>query len=152
MKHIFLLLFGIFSALAGAQELPPPPAMANSSQQKLIDEFIEVSHYKEALINYAKEYIELRMFDYDVTPPKELLTKEQARSIISNFDFNKLRISLYSSFSFIPEENLKKLIAFHKSIGGTLSKNNSVLLMTDTINFNIRNQIDYAIENLKNKR
>lgn len=151
MKHIFLLLFGIFSALAGAQELPPP-AMANSSQQKLIDEFIEVSHYKEALINYAKEYIELRMFDYDVTPPKELLTKEQARSIISNFDFNKLRISLYSSFSFIPEENLKKLIAFHKSIGGTLSKNNSVLLMTDTINFNIRNQIDYAIENLKNKR
>ncbi len=149
MKHIFLLLFGIFSALAGAQQLPPPPAMANSSQQKLIDEFIEVSHYKEALINYAKEYIELRMFDYDVTPPKKLLTKEQARSIISNFDFNKLRISLYSSFSFIPEENLKKLIAFHKSIGGTLSKNNSVLLMTDTINFNIRNQIDYAIENLK---
>lgn len=149
MKYIFLLLFVAFSSWAEAQMTPPPPAMANSSQQRLIDEFIEVSHYKEALINYAAEYLELKMFDYSATPPKELLTKKQAQTIISNFDFDGFKISLYSSFSSIPEENLKKLIAFYKSIGGKLSKNNSVLLMTDAINFNIRNNVDYAIENIK---
>lgn len=149
MKHIFLLLFIIASSLAGAQSIPPPPAMSNSSQQKLIDEFIEVSHYKEALINYAKEYLELKMFDYSVDPPKELLTKEQASSIIRKFDFDDFKISLYSSFSFISENNLKELIRFHKSINGKLSKNNSALLMTPDIDLNIKNQMDYAIENTK---
>lgn len=149
MKHIFLLLFIAISSLAGAQSIPPPPAMSNSHQRKLIDEFIEVSHYKDILINYAKEYLELKMFDYSVDPPKELLTKEQANSIIKKFDFDDFKISLYSSFSFISENNLKELIRFHKSINGNLSKNNSVLLMTPDIDFNIKNQMDYAIENIK---
>lgn len=148
MKLVFLLLF-VISSLFNAQALPPPPAMANSSQQKLIDEFIEVSYYKEALINYAKDYLELKMFDYSVDPPKELITKEQARSIINRFNFDEFKISLYSSFSFIPEKNLKELIQFHKGIGGKLSKDNSVFLITPTIDLNIKNQMDYAIENIQ---
>lgn len=149
MKYIFLLLFVAVSSWTEAQTTLPPPATANSSQQRLIDEFIEVSHYKEALINYAAEYLELKMFDYSTSPPKELLTKKQAQTIIRNFDFDGFKISLYSSLSSIPEENLKKLIALYKNIGGKLSRNNSVLLMTDAINFNIRNNVDYAIENIK---
>lgn len=149
MKSIILLFSIVISSLAGAQTLLPPPAMANVAQKRLIDEFIEVSHYKEALINYAKEYIELKMFDYNVDPPKELLTKDQARSIIKNFDFDGFKVSMYSSFSLIPEENLKELIKFHKTVGGSLSRGNSALLMTPTIDLNIKNQIDYAIENIK---
>ncbi|WP_312286600.1 hypothetical protein [Chryseobacterium gleum] len=148
MKLVFLLLF-VMSSLFNAQALPPPPAMANSSQQKLIDEFIEVSHYKESLINYAKDYLELKMFDYNVDPPKELITKEQARSIINGFNFDEFKISLYSSFSFIPEKKLKELIQFYKGIGGKLSKDNSVFLITPTIDLNIKNQMDYAIENIQ---
>ncbi|WP_238555137.1 hypothetical protein [Chryseobacterium sp. P1-3] len=49
MRYIFSLLFIISSSFAGAQDLPSPPAMANSSQQKLIDEFIEVAHYKKSI-------------------------------------------------------------------------------------------------------
>lgn len=150
MKYIVSLFFVVFSSLAVAQEFPPPPpAMSNLSQQKLIDEFIEASHYKEALINYAKEYLELKMFDYNLDPPKELLTNKQANSIINNFNFDDFKISLYSSFSFISEKNLKELIKFHKSIGGKLSRGNSALLMTPTIDLNIKNQMDYAIENIK---
>ncbi|ROI02170.1 hypothetical protein EGI16_14935 [Chryseobacterium sp. G0240] len=149
MRYIFSLFLIIFSSFSGAQELPPPPAMANSSQQKLIDEFIEVSHYKEALINYAKDYLKLKMFDYSVDPPKKLLTKEQAISVINSFNFDDFKISLYSSFSFISEKNLKELIEFHKGIGGALSRNNSVFLITPTIDLNIKNQLDYAIENIQ---
>ncbi|MCJ7934342.1 MAG: hypothetical protein MUW56_12060 [Chryseobacterium sp.] len=149
MKPVFLLLFVVFTSLAEAQATPPPPAMANSSQQQLIDEFIEVSQYKEALINYAKDYLELKMVDYSADPPRELLTKEQARLIINNFNFDDFKISLYSSFSFISEKNLKELIKFHKSIGGALSRDNSTLIMTPTIDLNIKNQMDYAIENIQ---
>ncbi|MBP2618700.1 hypothetical protein [Chryseobacterium jejuense] len=149
MKYIVSLLFVMFSYLISAQELPAPPAMSNSSKQQLIDEFIEASHYQKALINYAKEYLELKMFDYSVDPPKELLTKEQVHTIISNFNFDDFKISLYNSFSFISEDHLKELIKFHKSIGGRLSKNNSALLMTPAIDLNIKNQMDYATENTK---
>lgn len=149
MRYIVSLLFVVFSSLAHAQTFPPPPAMANSSQRKLIDEFIEASHYKEALVNYAKGYLELKMFNYSVDPPKELLTKEQAHSIIKNFDFDDFKISLYSAFSFISEKDLKELIKFYKGIGGQLTQNNSVLLMDPNIDLNIKNQMDYAIENIK---
>jgi hemolysin activation/secretion protein len=151
MKQIILLVSIIYSSVAGAQTLPPPAA-ANLAQKQLINEFIEASHYKEALINYAKNYLEGKRFNYDTNPPKELITKEQARSIIDHFDFEGLRFSLQSSLSFISEENLKELVKFHKSIGGKLSKNNTVLLMTPAIDFNVKNQIEYAIENTKNKR
>ncbi|MBO9692913.1 hypothetical protein [Chryseobacterium sp.] len=149
MKSVFILFFAVFSSLGNAQATPPPPAMSNSSQQKLIDEFIEVSHYKEALINYAKDYLELKMFDYSVSPSKELLSREQVKSIIKHFNFDEFKISLYSSFSFISEKNLKDLIQFHKGIGGTLSKDNSAFLITPTIDLNIKNQMDYAIENIQ---
>ncbi|REC49176.1 hypothetical protein DRF67_05390 [Chryseobacterium pennipullorum] len=149
MKPIFLMLFIAAASFTQAQAFPPPPAVANSSQKQLIDEFLEVSRYKEALINYAKEYLELKMFDYNVDPPKELLTKEQARTIINRFDFDDFKPSLHSSLSFISEKNLKELIQFHKGIGSTLSRDNSVFLITPSIDLNIKNQIDYAIENIK---
>ncbi|WP_407483439.1 hypothetical protein [Elizabethkingia meningoseptica] len=149
MKRGLLLLFIILSVCGSAQQLPPPPAMSNLEQKRLIDEFIEVSNYKEALTNYAKFYLGLKMFDYDVSPPKELITKEQARSIINNLNFEDFKISLYSSLSFISQENLKELIQFHKKIGGQLSKNNSVFLITPTIDLNLKNQLDYMIENIK---
>ena len=150
MKQIILLVSIMYSSVAGAQTLPPPPAAANLVQKQLINEFIEISHYKEALINYAKNYLEGKRFDYDTSPPKELITEEQAHSIIDHFDFEGLRFSLQSSLSLIPEKNLKELVKFHKNIGGKLSKNNAVLLMTPAIDFNVKNQIDYAIENIKN--
>ncbi|RXM52010.1 MULTISPECIES: hypothetical protein [unclassified Chryseobacterium] len=149
MRYIVSFLFVVFSSFVAAQELPSPPAMSNLSKQRLIDEFIEVSYYKEALNNYAREYLELKMFDYSVDPPKQKLTKEQVQTIIKNFNFDDFKISLYSSFSFISEENLKNLIKLHKNIGGQLSGNNSVLLMTPAIDLNIKNQMDYAIENIK---
>ncbi|MDE5430545.1 hypothetical protein [Elizabethkingia meningoseptica] len=149
MKRGLLLLFIILSVCVGAQQLPPPPAMSNLEQKRLIDEFIDVSNYKEALTNYAKFYLELKMFDYDVSPPKELITKEQAQSIINNLNFEDFKISLYSSLSFISQENLKELIQFHKKIGGQLSKNNSVFLITPTIDLNLKNQLDYMVENIK---
>lgn len=149
MKRIALFLFVLFSIWGSAQQLPPPPAASNLSQKRLIDEYIEVSHYKESIINYAKNYLELKMFDYNADPPQELLTKEQARSIIDNFNFDHVKSSLYSSFSFIPEEKLKELIKFHKAIGGRLSKDDSAFLITPTLDLNIKNQLDYAIENIK---
>ncbi|MCL1665380.1 hypothetical protein M2T78_14015 [Elizabethkingia ursingii] len=150
MKRGILLLFIILSVYGSAQQLPPPPAMSNLEQKRLINEFIEVSNYKEALTNYAKFYLGLKMLDYDVSPPKELITKEQAQSIINNLNFEDFKISLYSSLSFISQENLKELIQFHKKIRGQLSKNNSVFLITPTIDLNLKNQLDYMIENIKN--
>ncbi|MDM1553636.1 hypothetical protein PYS58_17660 [Chryseobacterium indologenes] len=149
MRYIVSFLFVLFSSFVAAQEVPSPPAMANLSKQRLIDEFIEVSYYKESLINYAKDYLELKMFDYNVDPPKQKLTKEQIHTIVKNFNFDDFKISLYSSFSLISEENLKALIRLHKSIGNQLSRNNSALLMTSAIDLNIKNQMDYAIENIK---
>lgn len=148
MKPILLLFSVILFSLAGAQTLPPPPAAANLAQKKLINEFIEVSHYKESLTNYAKDYLSRKRFDYSVDPPKELFTKEQARSIIDNFDFEQLRFSLQSALSFIPEENLIELIKFYKNLDGKLSVDNTILLMSPGIDLNIKNQMSYAIENI----
>ena len=63
MKRGILLLFIILSVCGSAQQLPPPPAMSNLEQKRLIDEFIEVSNYKEALTNYAKLNLGLKMFE-----------------------------------------------------------------------------------------
>lgn len=142
----------LFSTLGYSQGRIAPPATSNLSKQKLIDELIEVAHYKESVLNYSKFYLELKMFDYNVEPPKQLLTEEEAKSIIRNFNFGGLKTSFYSVFSFISEENLKELIIFYKNIGGKLSNNNSIFLMSPTLDLNIKNQLDYAIENLKKQQ
>lgn len=149
MKHFFLIVFFILGlGKAYTQSFPLPPATSNPEKQLLIDEFVEVSHYKETLRNYAKSYIELKMFDYTTSPPKELITKSQAQEILKNFESSDIKFSLYSSFSFISEENLRELIKFYKNIGGKLSKNNSVFLINPDLDFNIKNQLDYIIENI----
>ena len=59
MKKLSLLLFIFFiffSFFSFAQESPPPVAMPKENQEKLIDELINVSDYKEALMNYSRVY------------------------------------------------------------------------------------------------
>lgn len=72
MDCIFLL-FVVMLCFWRVVQKTPLPAMSKFSQNHSIDEFIEVSYYKEDLINYTNSYLEFKMFDYNVTPLKVLM-------------------------------------------------------------------------------
>jgi len=150
MKNIFCLIIVCYSVIISAQSTPPPPAIAKPEQQKLINEFLEISDYKEALLNYAKFYLELKMYNYETEIRTSNFTEKQANEILKQFDFESFKFSVQASLSLISVDKLKELVLFYKKIGGNLSKNHSVFLFTPTLRLNLENQMDYAISQLKN--
>ena len=146
---LFLLIF--FSIFSFAQKSPPAVAMPKENQEKLIDELIIVSNYKEALINYSRVYF----WGEQYKNGKKNYGNEEIDEVLKNFDFEKFKkSSIYNSFSFITEKKLKNLIEFYKNNEGKINNKNSILIMDSSIAHNLQYQLDSEMEKLlkeKNK-
>ena len=145
MKKVTLLLIIFFSIFSFAQELPPPVAMPKGNQEKLIDELIKVSNYKEALINYSRVYF----WGEQYKNGKRNYGNEEIDEVLKNFDFEKFKeSSIYSSFSFISEQKLKNLIDFYKNNEGLIDNKNNIILINASISHNLQYQLNSEMEKL----
>lgn len=149
MKNFVLFCCIIVSALCFSQATPKN--LVNTSKKTIIDEYIIVSNYENALKQYIVNYLESKRTDYNVDPPKEILSQAKIDQFVKEFDFNNYKFSIYNSFSFISEENLKKLVTFYKSLNGELSNYSTLFLIDSLIDLNLKNKINYEIEILKTK-
>ncbi len=148
MKKLSLLLFIFFiffSFFSFAQESPPPVAMPKENQEKLIDELINVSDYKEALMNYSRVYF----WGEQYKNGKRNYGNEEIDEVLKKFDFEKFKKnSIYNSFSFISEQRLKNLIEFYKKNGGLIDDKNNLILITASISHNLQYQLNSEMEKL----
>ena len=148
MKKLSLLLFIFFiffSFFSFAQESPPPVAMPKENQEKLIDELINVSDYKEALMNYSRVYF----WGEQYKNGKRTYGNEVIDEVLKKFDFEKFKKnSIYNSFSFISEQRLKNLIEFYKKNGGLIDDKNNLILITASISHNLQYQLNSEMEKL----
>lgn len=145
MKKITLLLFIFFSILSFAQESPPPVAMPKENQEKLIDELINVSNYKEALMNYSRVYFGGEQYKNG----KRNYGNEEIDEILKKFDFEKFKKnSIYNRFSFISEQRLKNLIKFYQKNGGLIDDKNNLILITASISHHLQYQLNSEMEKL----
>ena len=148
MKKLSLLLFIFFiffSFFSFAQESPPPVAMPKEKKEKLIDELINVSDYKEALMNYSRVYF----WGEQYKNGKRNYGNEEIDEVLKKFDFEKFKKnSIYNSFSFISEQRLKNLIEFYKKNGGLIDDKNNLILITASISHNLQYQLNSEMEKL----
>ena len=145
MKKLSFLLFIFFSIFSFAQKSPPAVAMPKENQEKLIDELIIVSNYKEALINYSRVYF----WGEQYKNGKKNYGNEEIDEVLKNFDFEKFKKgSIYNSFSFISEQKLKNLIDFYKNNEGLIDNKNNVILITASISHNLQYQLNSEMEKL----
>lgn len=145
MKKFFLLLFFAISLFSFAQESPPPIAKPKENQEKLINELIKVSNYKEALINYSRVYF----WGEQYKNGKRNYGNEEIDEVLKNFDFEKFKeSSIYSSFSFISEQKLKNLIDFYKNNEGLIDNKNNIILINASISHNLQYQLNSEMEKL----
>ena len=85
--------------------------MPKENQEKLIDELINVSNNKEALMNYSRVYF----WGEQYKNGKRNYGNEKIDEVLKKNDFEKFKKnSIYNSFSFISEQRLKNLIAFYQ--------------------------------------
>lgn len=146
MKKTILVFCCIISCLAFSQETSPPPmAMPNDRQEKLIDELISVSHYKEALVNYSRVYF----WGEQYNGGKRRYENKHIDQVLKNFDFEKFKkSSIYNSFSKIPEKKLKNLIEFYKNNGSEIDTQNDIILISASISHNLQYQLDSEMDKL----
>ncbi|SEG14851.1 hypothetical protein SAMN05421847_1542 [Halpernia humi] len=145
MKKLSLFLFIFFSLFSFAQESPPPVAMPKENQEKLIDELINVSNYKEALMNYARVYF----WGEQYKNGKRNYGNKEIDEVLKKFDFEKFKKnSIYNSLSFVSEQKLKNLIEFYKKNGGLIDDKNNLILITASISHNLQYQLNSEMEKL----
>ncbi|MBW7675624.1 hypothetical protein [Chryseobacterium chendengshani] len=119
-------------------------------QARLIDEFVKVSNYTESLKEFGMNYMYSKMFKYENAEHVRILTKEQAESILSNFDFKAFKeYSIYNAFSSVSEDNLKTLIKLYKTLNGQLIKSGGLFINNNVIITNFTGYINKEIEKYK---
>ncbi len=145
MKKIVLLLLLFFFVKLSAQQSPSAPAMPKANQEKLIDEFIIVSNYKEAVKNYSRVYLWSQQYKNG----KRNYGNEEIDEILNNFDFERFKkTSLYNSFSLISKNKLKSLIEFYKINEGKIDDKNNILMISASISSNLQNELNKEMEKL----
>lgn len=129
---------------------PPPMSMPKGNQIALIEEFVKVSNYEESLKKFGMEYMYSKMFRYENGENIRVLTKEQAERILNNFDFKSFKeSSIYNSFSFVTEQNLKTLLNVYKTLNGKIDKSSSLFINNNTIITNFTGYLNQEIEKIK---
>ncbi|MBW8361632.1 MAG: hypothetical protein K0M56_05530 [Kaistella sp.] len=145
MKKIVLLLPLLFFISNFAQLSPPLPSIPKANHEKLIDEFIRVSNYKETVINYSRVYFWSQQYNNG----KRNYGNEEIDEILNKFDFETFKkTSLYNSFSLISESKLKSLIEFYKTNGGKIDDKNNIIIISASISSNLQNELNKEMEAL----
>ena len=152
MKKL-LLIFGILFYGFAFSQSPPPVAMPNGNQEKLIDELLIVSNYKKSIEEYSFTFLYSKMRKTINGKSVSVLDKNDLDNIVKNFDYERFKkYSVYNAFSQISETNLKAMIGFYKSIDGNLTKRNEVFFINQVINHNLTSQLNQMVEEVIKKK
>ncbi|MGA9213651.1 hypothetical protein [Kaistella sp.] len=153
MKKTFFIFFAFISIFLLAQTPPPSVAIPKGNQEKLIDEFLEVSNYKKSLQEYSFTFLYSKMNKKINGKYVKVLDKNDLNLIVENFDYEKFKKqTLYNSFSIISEDKLKEMILFYKKIGGNLTERNELFFISTAINNNLTSLINQAAEEIITKK
>lgn len=152
MKKLLLVLGILFCGFAFSQS-PPPVALPNGNQEKLIDEFLVVSNYKKSIDEYSFTFLFSKMNKKINGKSVSVLDKKDLENIVHSFDYERFKKnSIYNSFSQISETTLKAMISFYKSINGNLTNRNDVFFINQVINNNLTSQLNQMAEEVIKKK
>ncbi len=128
MKKFYFVFLLCMSTTLFSQG-PPSMAKPKGNQIALIDEFVKVSNYEQNLKKFGMHLIFDRMHVYE--NGKYNISQKERRDIINSIDFERFKKgSIYNAFSFVSENDLKKLINLYKNTDdlNDLFLNNSVII------------------------
>ncbi len=135
-KFGLLILVGFnFFVKINAQG-PPPPAMPSESNTVLIDKIIEVTNHKKFFTDYCTKKVK----EY---AGKSNWEEAKIKKILASLDFHDYNFSIYNSYAFYSETQLKNLLTILTDLAKT--KNSSQFILTNDM---MQSNLDLYIENL----
>ncbi|MGE9310671.1 hypothetical protein ACLOAU_03470 [Niabella sp. CJ426] len=126
----------------------------SKAQEKLIDEFIEVSQFKKALLQAASIKVSVLAMTANQTR-KDSITQEDVTGILKEIynDYN-YKEKYYTEFATVTEKQLASLIKFYKE-NASLSKEGQYIFCPVNLFHNLDNDIQHATKSVlenKNKK
>ncbi len=147
---VFYLLCGL--SLRGQTVVYGVPT--SKAQEKLIDEFIEVSQFKKALLQAANIKVSVLAMTANQTR-KDSISQEDVTGILkevySNYNYKE---TYYTEFATVTEKQLASLIKFYKE-NASLAKEGQYIFCPVNLFHNLDNDIQHATKRVlenKNKK
>lgn len=141
MTQLVIALFVIVTqSISFSQGGPPPPAdMASEENQKLIDEIVEITKFKEKYLELCTRFIEEAAMEKGWSIAE--VEKRKKKIDVDQF----IRNNFYNSMASLSSDELKEIIVFLKKLN---KKNPNIpfLLTNHLIENNIVNDINHLIK------
>lgn len=140
IKGITMLLFTtVFQLLSFSQGPPPPADMASEENQKLIDEIVEITKFKEKYLELCTRFIEEAAMEKGWSIAE--VEKRKKKIDVDQF----IRNNFYNSMASLSSDELKEIIVFLKKLN---KKNPNIpfLLTNHLIENNIVNDINHLLK------
>lgn len=141
MTQLVIALFVIVTqSISFSQGGPPPPAdMASEENQKLIDEIVEITKFKEKYLELCTRFIEEAAMEKGWSIAE--VEKRKKKIDVDQF----IRNNFYNSMASLSSDELKEIIVFLKKLN---KKNPNIpfLLTNHLIENNIVNDINHLLK------
>lgn len=148
MKKILFFIFFVFSIYSFAQAKPVQVKFPSENQKKLIDEFMEISNYRSAILNLANIRVFVKSMKHDNGKMELILDDSDRNKVLSAIEKSYSRKDkLYLDFMNLTDENLMSLIEFYKK-NKNLTQKNDYLFASGVIFHNLDNEIDLEISRI----
>lgn len=141
MTQLVIAIFVIVTqSISFSQGGPPPPAdMASEENQKLIDEIVEITKFKEKYLELCTRFIEEAAMEKGWSIAE--VEKRKKKIDVDQF----IRNNFYNSMASLSSDELKEIILFLKKLN---KKNPNIpfLLTNHLIENNIVNDINHLLK------
>lgn len=141
MTQLVIALFVIVTqSISFSQGGPPPPGdMASEENQKLIDEIVEITKFKEKYLELCTRFIEEAAMEKGWSIAE--VEKRKKKIDVDRF----IRNNFYNSMASLSSDELKEIIVFLKKLN---KKNPNIpfLLTNHLIENNIVNDINHLLK------
>ncbi|ANH79723.1 hypothetical protein A8C56_00890 [Niabella ginsenosidivorans] len=150
MRLTFLIICTLITHALYSQTVVYGPEVSKE-QKKLIDEFVDVSGFKKALIEAANMRVFVKAMEANKEHPEAISKADAARILRSIYDSYNYKEKYYTEFSTVTEKELKSLIKLYKD-NPSLSERGQYIFCSVTLFHNLENEIENEIKTvLQNK-
>ena len=150
MRFIFLILCSLMTPALYSQTVVYGTKVSKE-QKKLIDEFVDVSGFKKALIEAANVRVFVKAMEANEKHPETISKEDAAKILRSIYDSYNYKEKYYTEFSTVSEKELKSLIKLYKD-NPSLSERAQYIFCPVTLFHNLENEIEHEIKSiLQNK-
>lgn len=146
MRSVFLILCILMTYGLYAQTVVYGPEISQE-QEKLIDEFVDVSGFKKALIEAANVRVFVKAMEANKKQPGTVSKEDAAKILRSIYDSYNHKERYYTEFSTVTEKELKSLIKLYKD-NPSLSEQGQYIFCPITLFHNLENEIEGEIKTL----